>query len=942
MKPGAPYTNTRTSKRKLLDRFSQSLTVLAPRKSRKTLDLRDGFNTLVWDQNNQIVNCGQNIAKRTLTRHAKEVLDIVYTKAGFSSQAASDILASMLSRKEFAPVFSKLQENLKVQSQEESDCEKLVQGIKRFIACNSRKGTQPRDQANALDAVLTAVLHTEGVSEDRLCCLVGTNRSPRWRRCAENARQLKETKTPFVPTARATRKDCYQDAARRCVEAWSHSDFGSRSDTNSNQVYKIWNKDLEKFEKHERRVWHSVGKTNNYQLFLQSTLYDEYQNQNPGKTIGRTIFTQHLCPCIHNPNAESCVDIIESGLLHVMRGIRDAVQYDSTLRSSLADCDCPRHQAYSAALSQGGYTDPPPMWENLLSGTASSIIKATCCERQPQPFLCKPCTSESDDDNNQVVPPKLIPWKCTGRELREDGTLVPQCQSCGIEKKLRIRECPVLSECTKEIKVLQWKEVPRTLDEQGNVTSEQLELTEEWMPMSEAVDVMISRLEEARLHYTQTQWLAVVRELDITTLESGELLVFTDFAATLDLRAGETDNCSVDGHAVVDNFVVLHSPRNVSVEKEPGTVVTHRINECEVWHMFGDSRSKGKKNDHVFHNASLDMIVKYYNQTLGQQINTVTVWTDNCPNQYKCKQNFLKIATFALRSKGIVLRHRFAQKYHFKGVWDGAGKVVKDHIRNEENSMRKRYATAKDCFENLRGGILETRVCESRDRWLELERDRSSKLLGRKPFTHTRRHFGFATDKEDEWRDLCERYQGAPIAFTDRDNVPTMKTIEGTRTLHSVEGSRFVRVQKGEWEHRLTIASMPCHCTHCRNDSLTEQQKCRYKNIRDSREKFVCRTRDNIQNQTQSAESISRQVVRDLYLQYDEEVKRYLGIDKVLSSNLRSGLQRLGLATSGAKHEMARRLLEHVHMGEQQTATVAASREINEPLRNGDEEGELE
>jgi hypothetical protein len=40
--------------------------------------------------------------------------------------------------------------------------------------------------------------------------------------------------------------------------------------------------------------------------------------------------------------------------------------------------------------------------------------------------------------------------------------------------------------------------------------------------------------------------------------------------------------------------------------------VTVRLNECDVWHFFGDTISKGKKNDHVFHNACLEDIVKHY------------------------------------------------------------------------------------------------------------------------------------------------------------------------------------------------------------------------------------------------------------------------------------------------------------------------------------------
>jgi hypothetical protein len=47
-------------------------------------------------------------------------------------------------------------------------------------------------------------------------------------------------------------------------------------------------------------------------------------------------------------------------------------------------------------------------------------------------------------------------------------------------------------------------------------------------------------------------------DIQLSNLEDGELYIATDFAATLNLRAGETLNCTTDGHAVVCNFVCLH------------------------------------------------------------------------------------------------------------------------------------------------------------------------------------------------------------------------------------------------------------------------------------------------------------------------------------------------------------------------------------------------
>jgi hypothetical protein len=46
--------------------------------------------------------------------------------------------------------------------------------------------------------------------------------------------------------------------------------------------------------------------------------------------------------------------------------------------------------------------------------------------------------------------------------------------------------------------------------------------------------------------------------------------------------------------------------------KKDGKLVEHALYECHVWHFFAKSMSKGKKNDHITHNAHLDQIVSFY------------------------------------------------------------------------------------------------------------------------------------------------------------------------------------------------------------------------------------------------------------------------------------------------------------------------------------------
>lgn len=79
---------------------------------------------------------------------------------------------------------------------------------------------------------------------------------------------------------------------------------------------------------------------------------------------------------------------------------------------------------------------------------------------------------------------------------------------------------------------------------------------------------MLDALIVARRHYNELQWSRIVRNIQIDTLQEDALFVLTDFLATMDLRARQTDTCSQDAHAVLDVFVVLHKRRQVTVTKK--------------------------------------------------------------------------------------------------------------------------------------------------------------------------------------------------------------------------------------------------------------------------------------------------------------------------------------------------------------------------------------
>ena len=88
------------------------------------------------------------------------------------------------------------------------------------------------------------------------------------------------------------------------------------------------------------------------------------------------------------------------------------------------------------------------------------------------------------------------------------------------------------------------------------------------------------------------------------------------------------------------------------------------------------------------HNICLDKLDDMYRvkfrEDLNVELKVVIVSPNNTPNQYCCRQNFIKIASFAERHPGINIIHRLAMVYNFKGFYDVVGKDPAHLIRKKE------------------------------------------------------------------------------------------------------------------------------------------------------------------------------------------------------------------------------------------------------------------
>jgi hypothetical protein len=100
-------------------------------------------------------------------------------------------------------------------------------------------------------------------------------------------------------------------------------------------------------------------------------------------------------------------------------------------------------------------------------------------------------------------------------------------------------------------------------------------------------------------HIFKIVWINTMGSIDISTVGPSNIVIMTDFSATLDLKACETIKFLVDSHAFLDNFVVISNQRNANVVQQringEETVTEVSINDCDVHQFFGSTMSKVKK-----------------------------------------------------------------------------------------------------------------------------------------------------------------------------------------------------------------------------------------------------------------------------------------------------------------------------------------------------------
>lgn len=679
-------------------------------------------------------------------------------------------------------------------------------------------GSRKKEDQQAVHAALTASTFgiPDSITSHRIAKRLKTN-SHAVNKARTTAKELNDNnELLYGHLERKIRDDCIRPEAMYYVTEFCHSDCCSRVESNKYEKKKFKNLNGE-FEEHTCRTWEGVSTLEEkYEAFSKSSFYDRFKIANPGCTIGPTLFRQCICPCVANMTLDSCVDLILVQLEEYMKCIHNNILFDEDIKKELQDCTCSRHIDEMFGISD-------LMWERELGGRPQDFIKHTCC-----PAVSHPDLATGIGSDRRV--PSFTQWDCA----------YSKCAECGTEKKLRINECPVLSQSEKEVKVMEWDDADRG---QGN---SQRELTEKHLKLKDVIKNMCDKLAECREHVAEYEWINHCRKLHLTMSNPNKVrCILTDFAATPNLRAAKADNCSVDNHAVLCVMYAVHNWRVVKYKNKNGTEDETIVNDCDAWHFWGDTMSKGKKNDHVFHNACLDYVVSYYDTQRESKglppIKENLIWTDNCPTQYRCRQNFIKLATFSERHRNASASQLLAAVYKFKGCWDAAGKTAKSHIVKRE-LQGERLPQAYQCF-----------VCTERDlsnikkkrNYAELEEAGHPDILKNTTFTLDKRFWGLATENKREYDGLVAKHPDKHIVFTDREIIPDSAALPRTTKLHEIKGRSQPHFDSPDPLNRKWIvrtACLPCACPFCRGERQTPP--CRHIGQLDRKEEVMQRAKE--------------------------------------------------------------------------------------------------
>jgi hypothetical protein len=517
-------------KKILLSPISKVIKDVYPRLGKSTLENRES-RILTWSDD---ATTDATAPSKTVQRRAEELAYFLNAGACCDAIPAAETIVRMLNRADMSLIRENVERLLEAEYHESNVDRVITEGLVKFMRHHHTKGQRSKDVQNAIDATLTAACFALPEEEETslrniASRILGTaDASGKLTRHKNKALEMIASHTSFSPKERKTRADAYKEEAACCVSDFCHPEESSRLDTESYRCIKVKDPITNSSEPHPLRVWNEVTLEARYASFSQSDIYKQWQLDNEEKTIGLTSFRAHVCPCVRDPTSESCVDLIYSQCQEYMVAIRNALKYRPSIKNRIEVCECAMHKSARErraimelildATANEEFTiraeDNILLWEDLLGGRTSEIISATCCKPVEHSTLA--C-----QEIRNGTAPILIPWKCTHTAT---------CNDCGVEKKLRIADCPILSGSTESIPVKEWRLAPRAGKNKAGEQNTQIELTDAALPLKDVLARFKIQLDKSRTHYNESEWLRNVRKIDVATLSRNELLIFTDFS----------------------------------------------------------------------------------------------------------------------------------------------------------------------------------------------------------------------------------------------------------------------------------------------------------------------------------------------------------------------------------------------------------------------------
>ncbi|KAJ1441120.1 hypothetical protein B484DRAFT_427184 [Ochromonadaceae sp. CCMP2298] len=285
--------------------------------------------------------------------------------------------------------------------------------------------------------------------------------------------------------------------------------------------------------------------------------------------------------------------------------------------------------------------------------------------------------------------------------MEQDACSRQACSACGVDRRMPLT-CPQDNTTTLTVKLRVFKEVPRTTADPSKVKKKERtekELVEVSMTGAELMQGLCAVLKTYLPHRLRCIWDLHHRRLHLETYLPNRIVIKTDFSANYDCDPGTKLNSATSEHAILDVFMVSRSPEYVTLEN----AVERRYQQNDVW-CFWATKQKGRLGtDNFTHGKCLRHILHYYREVEKIVFDTVSLFTDGSPPQYKCRKNCQLIAQLAV-DFDIRVEQQVAPTANFKTNVDGEGMVEKYTMRRLERAEVEgaRAKNARGVFEALK------------------------------------------------------------------------------------------------------------------------------------------------------------------------------------------------------------------------------------------------